>query len=204
MNRIKIKQYSGYTVIELLMVMVIIAALASIAVSHYANERENARTAQCLLNRYHIELEEKAFFLEHNRPGLEINDMYKCASGGTYVWLVSDPQKPGYPKVGCSLHYIGYSVPEIDPEEPEPELLETLMALMDHVNQLDLSKGLKNSLLSKLTSAYNALSQNNGSAAQTNLESFISHVRAQTDKGLDRSDADSLISEAGNLSALLE
>jgi prepilin-type N-terminal cleavage/methylation domain-containing protein len=33
-----------------------------------------------------------------------INTKYRCPSSGTYLWLISDPQTDGYPKIGCSVH----------------------------------------------------------------------------------------------------
>jgi len=34
-----------------------------------------------------------------------IDPAHTCPSGGTYLWLISDPQQEGYPKAGCSIHY---------------------------------------------------------------------------------------------------
>jgi hypothetical protein len=93
--------------IEMLMVIVTIGALASIAIPQYMNYREKALGAQCLSNRYHIDMEEAAFFAENGKTNLKIDERYKCPDGGTYVWLVMDPGDPDYPKIGCSIHFIG-------------------------------------------------------------------------------------------------
>ena len=115
-----INNSEGFTFIELLMVFVIMGALASIAIPHYTGYKERAQVAQCEANRYHIEMEESAYYIEHNVPNLKIDDLFSCPSGGVYVWLVSDPDDPDYPKIGCSIHYAG---PEIDiPATPEPEV----------------------------------------------------------------------------------
>ena len=98
---------SGFTLIEMLMVFVIIGALASIAIPHYVKFRESAQEAQCLSNRYHIELEEAAYYAANGKTSLTIDDKYKCPDGGTYVWLVMDPEDHDYPKIGCSIHFIG-------------------------------------------------------------------------------------------------
>jgi Tfp pilus assembly protein PilE len=87
--------YAGSALIELLMVFVIIGALASIAIPHYADYRVKALEAQCQANRYHIEMEEMAYFGEHGKPSLKINDKYSCPYGGTYVWLVMDSENVG-------------------------------------------------------------------------------------------------------------
>jgi len=108
----KISVYSnhaGFTLIEILMVFIILSALASIAIPHYVNYRESALETQCLSNRYHIEMEEAAYYAENGKPNLKIDDRYKCPSGGTYAWLVMDPKDPDYPRIGCSIHFAGLS-----------------------------------------------------------------------------------------------
>ena len=105
MKTLKSNNSAGFTIIELLMVFVIIGALASIAIPQYASHSARARAAHCLANRYNIEMAETAYFLDHDSPSLKIDDLYKCLSGGEYVWLISDPNDPGYPKIGCSIHF---------------------------------------------------------------------------------------------------
>ncbi|RLC19967.1 MAG: hypothetical protein DRH56_10730 [Deltaproteobacteria bacterium] len=105
MSRRKEDRSGGFTLIEIIVAIAIIAALASIAIPQYAAYLARARAARCLANRYHIEMDERAYFLEHNAPSLHIDERYTCPCGGTYIWLVSDPNDPRYPKVGCSVHY---------------------------------------------------------------------------------------------------
>jgi len=105
--------------IEMLMVILLIGALASIAIPHYMNYRGKALEAQCLSNRYYIEMEETARFTEKGKVSLNIDDKYKCPSGGTYVWLVMDPENSEYPKIGCSIHFIGATA--VTPEPPVVE-----------------------------------------------------------------------------------
>ena len=107
MKTLKSNNSGGFTIIELLTVFVIIGALASIAIPQYASYRVKAVAAHCLANRYNIEMAESAYFLDHDSPSLKIDDLYKCPSGGEYVWLISDPNDPGYPQIGCSIHFGG-------------------------------------------------------------------------------------------------
>jgi prepilin-type N-terminal cleavage/methylation domain-containing protein len=111
---------AGFALIELLMVFVIIGALASIAIPHYVDYRVKALEAQCKANRYHIEMEEMAYFAEHGKPSLKINDKYSCPSGGTYVWLVMYPEDPHYPQIGCSIHFTGSAPETAAPKEEAP------------------------------------------------------------------------------------
>ena len=140
----------GFTLIEVLLVMAIIAMLASIAIPHYAANREQARAVSCLANRRNIEKDEAAHFAQHHSPSLTINDVYQCPSDGVYVWLVSDPENSEYPKVACSIHYIGsQETPvqatddaEISPSEAFRELINTVkdLALPDKVEKALLNR----------------------------------------------------------------
>jgi len=95
----------GFTLVELLIVIMLLAALASIAIPLLASYMERARAAACLSNRHNIEQDERSSYLANGAPSLVIDNRYKCPSGGVYAWLVSDPTKAGYPSVGCSLHF---------------------------------------------------------------------------------------------------
>ena len=108
----------GFTLIEVLMIFVILGVLASIAVSSYSGYQERACKAQCEANRYHIEMEERAYFAEHNAAGFIINDLFSCPSGGVYVWLTMDSDDSDYPGIGCSSHYAGFEASA--PEESDP------------------------------------------------------------------------------------
>ncbi len=96
---------AGFTLVELMVVIALIGVLLSIALPQLAAYLEQGRKSECLSNRYHIEQDERTHYLNSNSPSLAIDSRYQCASGGTYVWLVSDPAAPDYPRIGCSLHY---------------------------------------------------------------------------------------------------
>jgi len=95
----------GYMLVELLIVIAVIAALISIAVPRFVAYTELARAAACLSNRHNIEQDKRTADLNNDAPSLVISSRYKCPSGGVYAWLVSDQTQPGYPSVGCSIHY---------------------------------------------------------------------------------------------------
>jgi hypothetical protein len=93
-------------------------------------------------------------------------------------------------------------VPE-PPDPPEPPVSETpeemLGHLMDDLSGLDLPKGTKNSLMSKLDSAMKALSDSNGNndvAACNSLGAFVNAVNAQNGKKIDEADAEALVAAA--------
>ncbi len=121
MKTLKNNNSGGYTLIELMVVIAIMGALASIAIPNYLSHVEKARAAHCLANRYNIEMAERAYFLEHNEPNLKIDDLWSCPSDGVYVWLISDANNPGYPKVGCSIHYAGLIPSSEKQKEKKPK-----------------------------------------------------------------------------------
>jgi prepilin-type N-terminal cleavage/methylation domain-containing protein len=102
---------SGFTLVELMVVIALIGALLSIAAPQLVTYLEQGRKAKCLSNRYNIEQDERTYYLNNNSPSLAIDSRYQCASGGTYAWLVSDPTAPDYPRIGCSLHYGQLNLP---------------------------------------------------------------------------------------------
>jgi len=95
--------------VEMVVVIAVIAVLLSIAAPQLATYLEQGRKAKCLSNRYHIEQDERTYYLNNNSLSLAIDSHYQCPSGGTYVWLVSDSASPDYPHVVCSLHYSSIS-----------------------------------------------------------------------------------------------
>lgn len=117
MNRSMGAADNGFTWLEILVVISIIGVLATIALPHYVAYREKSMAVSCQSNRRNIEMAETAHFLENSAPGLSVDETWQCPSGGTYVWLISDPEDPDYPRVACSIHYIGSD--ELPAEAPE-------------------------------------------------------------------------------------
>jgi len=190
---------SGFALLELLMVFVIIGALASIAIPHYDEYREDALAAQCQANRYHIEMEELAYFAENGEPRLTIDDKYTCPSGGTYAWLVMDPEDPRYPQIGCSVHFTG-SASATTPETEDISAAQLIDDLIAYVYNLNLSKKVTNSLIKKLNNALNNIEKGERNKAINNLNNFINTVEKQQKKGNITSEvANILISKANQI-----
>jgi len=105
---------TGATLVEVLVAVAVIGALAAIGIPQYHGYTERGREAQCAHNRYTIETAERACALDNNgKPCLGIRKLVKsgylsgrltCPSGGRYVWATRDPQDPHYPTIGCSKH----------------------------------------------------------------------------------------------------
>lgn len=94
----------GFTLIEVLVVMGIVGALSSIAAPNYMKQRWEAEKAACQATRRNIEMAEMSYYAANSAPSMSVSNEYACPSEGVYVWLVSDPEHPDYPKVVCSKH----------------------------------------------------------------------------------------------------
>ena len=105
----------GWTAVEAVVGLSVFGALLAIGVPGYVGYTEHGRDVQCAKNRHALEAAERACAIDHKgqpcltAPKLEtsgyLGTMPTCASGGKYVWIVSEPADPDYPKVGCSKHY---------------------------------------------------------------------------------------------------
>ncbi len=100
-----LRSAAGFTLVELMVVIALIGVLMSVALPQFLANLEQGRKAKCLSNRYHIDQDERAYFLINNTPSLAIDSRYQCPSGGIYAWLASDPTMSEYPRIGCSVHY---------------------------------------------------------------------------------------------------
>ena len=74
MKNFQLKMPAGFTLLELMVSIAIIGALASIAIPSYFNYRDNAQTVACQANRQSIEQSEMTYFIEHNKSSLVIDD----------------------------------------------------------------------------------------------------------------------------------
>ena len=126
----RLSSSAGFTLVEVVVVIAIIGVLLSIAAPQLAAYLEQGRKAKCLSNRYNIEQDERNYYLHNNAPSLVIDSRYQCSSGGSYVWLVSDPASPDYPRVGCSLHYGQVAATQTSLGSTFPEITTSMIDLI--------------------------------------------------------------------------
>lgn len=213
----------GFTLIEVLMVIVIIGALASIATPQYASYQEDARSVSCQSNRRNIEMDERSHFLANDSTSLNIGSRYSCPSGGVYVWLISDPDNPEYPQIGCSVHYAGLisstspggpgdSEISDDTEntegtanvEDEKTPIQIIDDLIEYANNMDISKkSVKNNLIKKLDKVKDEIEKDDVEDAIKKIDSFIKAVQKEAGKNIEADDAVLLLSKAQEIAGMI-
>ena len=81
--------------------------------------------------------------------------------------------------------------------------LNDVEPLVNQIQGLNISKGLKNSLIAKVRAARSAAQRGDVSAACGTMQAFINEVQAQKNKGLTFAQADALIKSANEIRGLL-
>ncbi len=133
---------SGFTLVELMVVVLVIAALVFIAVPIFFAATARAKATTCLANRTIVERAAPAYRTAEGFPPQTLQDFVtkrlvkslpKCPSNGTYVWS-SGGDKPADDKLLCSVHYAGAATPLWSSNWAAGALLKTISGTWKLVN----------------------------------------------------------------------
>jgi len=104
------RRQSGFTMIELLIVIIIIGILAAIATAAYAKQRGQAKTAACRADMRQIEVAEKSYIIVDGSASSSMQALVDehllegvphCPAGGVYSWVSNID---GDVELSCSIH----------------------------------------------------------------------------------------------------
>ena len=100
----------GYTLLEIMAVVVILTILAVKAAPRMAALLDKSRAAECLANRTILERAEERYRLDHiDQPSASLDTLYqaryidrvpKCSSRGQYIWISTTAPV----NMGCTVH----------------------------------------------------------------------------------------------------
>ena len=119
--KIKLNTSSGFTLVEIMIVVAIIGMLASIAVPSYVKARDNSQQKACINNLRQIDGAAQTWALENKKSS---TDTYTISMLTQYIKLDSAGNIPGCPSGGtytpgstlsnsptCSLAQLGHALP---------------------------------------------------------------------------------------------
>ncbi len=130
----------GFTLVELMISVAIIALIAAIATPNLMRARKRANDTVCFSNRSALERAEQVFVSQNQRHSeslaeLQESGLYlsaKCPQAGTYFWVDFDPESPLYMTVvGCSKHGVFAT------EEQNEEIFAKILYTYDFSGTLD-------------------------------------------------------------------
>lgn len=113
------KRESGYTVIELIIIMTILALLASFAMPTFFTSLNNSRATACLMYRQNIQvaadiyIRMNALQIDDDMPTITdlisegiLPEEHQCPAGGTYLWNNNKHKGVAEPYfLYCSVHF---------------------------------------------------------------------------------------------------
>jgi type IV pilus assembly protein PilA len=114
MNKLRIKRESGFTLIELMIVVAIIGILAAIAIPNFVKFQLRSKTSEAKVNIKAIVVAEDAYYAEFGTYVANLDSLGGVApTGRKYTWGAAAVVRPGFDLVGWEPAgdvYYGYAV----------------------------------------------------------------------------------------------
>ncbi len=107
----------GFTLVEAMIVVMVIAILAAIGMASHMRAREASQEVVCAGNRRSIEHAERQFMFDTSGPSATIQQLEDsgylkriewCPAGGDYAWVECPEDSPLFHcTIACSIHGTG-------------------------------------------------------------------------------------------------
>lgn len=103
----------GFTLVELMTVILILGVLVTIAVPAVVNSRAKAADTACLANRTIVSKSDYSYYLQNGTWSTTIQSLVGtwmkstpvCPDGGVYAWIDTPTAEQPVRTLGCSVHY---------------------------------------------------------------------------------------------------
>ncbi len=128
----------GFTLVELMMVVLILGVLVMIVMPGYLQSTERAEERTCQATRVSVELADYAYYIENADWATSIDALVgtwlvrapRCPSRGTYAWINVPTTEHPARSLGCSVHY--FPVEQLTPLGSSfGEISSNMMALIN-------------------------------------------------------------------------
>ncbi len=187
------KRNSGFTLLEIVIVVGIIAVVAAIAIPNMLHAREKSHASICFANRQALTRAEQLFYANTNRHSYSIDelrnaDLYHsavCPKAGVYFWLDFEPTSDLYQAImGCSIHAVSTT------EEENEIIFERILASDDFSAGMEAwskiygSWRVENGALVAPTGQYSLLLRNDKNLTNNTIKVDVNFQNPQSSAGI--------------------
>jgi prepilin-type N-terminal cleavage/methylation domain-containing protein len=120
-------QASGFTVVELLICVAIVAILAGISLPHLMHVQKVRHGVACTVNRIDVQNAERQYVVDNGAASASLDGLVQrgylrqvpeCPAGGVYLWINNATTANPFRNLGCSVHYFPVAAQSAKPLTP--------------------------------------------------------------------------------------